>query len=404
MCRKSHIYYPGCGHTEDDILYMCPEASGLCRPCEHPIRIASARAREKLCPECRPPPETWPLMGKTAIGYLLLNFPLIVWLLISGLFLGICFIFQKVIQLFLKLCRLLHVVMRWLLQTTQNFVSTVIFGNQRLIASSKLFASKYLCPAVESALWWSVAIAMTPFIAILAILEILEDGLWPHLLKLFRKIVDFSSGNELRFYAAYFVVLSYIIAPASSVTRWLETITKVLAPFQVVKLYVWYWNEAWDSLGDFWAAFTLAAAFTSVLTSLVMTAPHASVLSFLNRWVYAIVFLLTIAEPVATFLGMLYAVVRAELPRLMKQEMVQKGLSGVVQGVMHNRLAWVWQITMSPVASLILLRQWILKLFRKRAAPAYQDNAVQMASEDATHTSLEPLYRRRGSYERVRPT
>ena len=403
MCRKSHIYYPGCGHTEDDILYMCPEASSLCRPCERPIRIASARAREKLCPECRPPPESWPLMGKTAIGYLLLNFPLIVWLLISGLFLGIYFIFQKVIEQFLKLSRFLCVVMRWLLQTTQKFVSTVIFANQRLIASSKLFACKYLCPAVVSALWWIVAIAMTPFIAILVILEILEDGLWPHLLKLFRKVVDFSSGDELRFYAAYFVVLSYFIAPASSVTRWLEMITKVLAPFQLAKLYVWYWNEAWDSLGNFWAAFTLAAVFTSVLTSLVMTAPHASVLSFLNRWVYAIVFLLTIAEPLAAFLGMLYAVVRAELPRLMKQEMVQKGLSGVVQGVMHNRLAWVRQIAMSPVAGLILLRQRIVKLFRKRA-PAYQDNAIHTGSENATYTSLEPLYWRRGSYERVRPT
>ena len=77
---------------------MCSEASSLCRPCERPIRIASARGREKLCPECLPPPESWPLMGKTALGYLLLNFPLIVWLLISGLFLGIYLIFQKAIE------------------------------------------------------------------------------------------------------------------------------------------------------------------------------------------------------------------------------------------------------------------------------------------------------------------
>jgi len=343
-------------------------------------------------------------MGKTAIGYLLLNFPLIVWLLISGLFLGIYFIFREVVEQFLKLCRFLRVAMRWLLQTAQKFVSTVISGNQRLVGSSKLFACKHVRPAVESALWWSIAIAMTPFTAILVISEILEDGLWPHLLKLFWKVVEFSSGNELRFCAAYFVVLSYFIAPASSVTTWLEMITKVLAPFQLAKLYVWYLNEAWDSLGNFWAAFTLAAVFTSVLTSLVMTAPHASVLSFLNRWVYAVVFLLTIAEPVATFLGRLYAGMRAELPRLMKQEMVQKGLSGVVQGVMRNRLVWVRQIAMSPVVGLILLRQWILKSFRKRAAPAYQDNAIQTGSEDVTYTSLEPLYWRRGSYERVRPT
>jgi hypothetical protein len=245
---------------------------------------------------------------------------------------------------------------------------------------------------------------MTPFIAILAILEILEDGFWPHLLKLFWKVVDFSTGEEFGFYVAYFVILSYFIEPASSVTRWLEMITKVLAPFQLAKLYVWYWNEAWDSLDNFWAAFTLAAVSTSVLTSLIMTAPHASVLSFLNRWVYAVVFLLTIAEPVGIFLGMLYAVMRTELPRLMKQETVQKGRRRVMQEVIHNRLAWVRQIAMSPVACLILLRQWALKFLWKRTVPAYQDNAVQTDSEDVAYTSLEPLYWRRGSYERVRPT
>ena len=181
-------------------------------------------------------------------------------------------------------------------------------------------------------------------------------------------------------------------------------ITKVLAPLQMTKLYVWYWNEAWDSLGDFWAAFALAAVSTSVLTSLVMTAPHASVLSFLNRWVYAVVFLLTIAEPVGNFLSMLFAVTTAELPRLMKQEMVQKGLSGVVQEAIHSRSAWVRQIAMFPIARLVLLRQWVLKFLRKRAAPAYQDKAVQTDSEDVTCTYREHLYWRIGSYERVRPT
>jgi len=177
MCRKSHIYYPGCGHAEDDILYMCPAASSLCRPYEHPIRIASARAREKLCPECRPPPESWSFMGKTALDYPLLNLPLIVWLSISGLFLGIYFIFQKVIEQFLKLSRFLRVVMHWLFQTIQKFASTVIVRNQRLVASSKLFACKHLCPTAKSALWWGVAIAMSPFTIILATLETLEDGL-----------------------------------------------------------------------------------------------------------------------------------------------------------------------------------------------------------------------------------
>jgi hypothetical protein len=116
-------------------------------------------------------------MGKTALDYPLLNLPLIVWLSISGLFLGIYFIFQKVIEQFLKLSRFLRVVMHWLFQTIQKFASTVIVRNQRLVASSKLFACKHLCPTAKSALWWGVAIAMSPFTIILATLETLEDGL-----------------------------------------------------------------------------------------------------------------------------------------------------------------------------------------------------------------------------------
>jgi hypothetical protein len=187
--------------------------------------------------------------------------------------------------------------MHWLLQMAQKLASAVIVGNQRLVASSKLFACKQLCPTAKSALWrggGGVAIAMAPFIITLATLEI---------------------------------------------------------------LYVWYWNDLWDSLSGFWAAFALAAVSTSLLTSLVMTAPHASVLLFLNRWVYAVVFLLAIAETVGKFLGMLYGVTRAELPRLIKQGTVQKGVGGVVQEVTHNRLAWVRQIAMSPIARLVLLHQ-----------------------------------------------
>jgi hypothetical protein len=63
------------------------------------------------------------------------------------------------------------------------------------------------------------------------------------LLKLFRKVVNFSMGKVFGFYAAYFIVLSYFIVPASSVTGRPEMITKVPAPFQMAKLYVWYWNE-----------------------------------------------------------------------------------------------------------------------------------------------------------------
>jgi hypothetical protein len=46
-----------------------------------------------------------------------------------------------------------------------------------------------------------------------------------------------------------------------------------------------------------------------------------------------------IAEIVGKVLGMLYAVMRAESPRLMEQGTVQKGLSGIAQEVTHNRLA-----------------------------------------------------------------
>jgi hypothetical protein len=375
---------------EDELLYMCPEASRLFRPCEHPIRMSSPRAREKLCPECRPPAEAWPLVGATAIGYFLLNLPLIIWLLLSGLGLGVLFVAQKIFGMFPTSFRFLCSALQWFPPKIQILGSTLFLYTHRLAVLTKTIVCTHLWPAVKSTLWWTIAIAMTPFVAVLAFLEILEDGLWPQLPKLFWKIVDFSTGEVFKFYAIWFLALSYFIFPASSVTKWLEMITIILAPFQVSRLYTWYRDEAWDRLGDRWAASTLSAVSIIVLISLIMTAPHASVLVFLNRWVYATVFVLAVAEPVRTFLGMLYYDFRTILSQLMRQEMVQRGFGHVGQEVVQNRLAWIWQI--------ILFRNW--------AAPAYKDNAVQTDGVDVRHKGPEPVrleWQRRGSYERVRP-
>jgi hypothetical protein len=67
------------------------------------------------------------------------------------------------------------------------------------------------------------------------------------------------------------LVFSYFVVPVSSVNTWLDVIAKVLAPFQVAKMYIWYRDDAWDRLGDFWAVFWLSAVSTSILKSLVMT-------------------------------------------------------------------------------------------------------------------------------------
>jgi hypothetical protein len=77
---------------------------------------------------------------------------------------------------------------------------------------------------------------VTPFFAILAILEALEDCLWPHLPRVFWKIFDFSTREAFTFYALYFLFLSYFVAPVSSVTKWVKTTTKMFAPFQVARL------------------------------------------------------------------------------------------------------------------------------------------------------------------------
>ena len=440
MCRIHHIYYPGCGHTGDDILYMCPEASRLSRPCEHPVRLASPYSREKFCPDCRPNPETW---TETTIGYIIMNSPWITWLLIYGLYSAICFIVQKACGLVQALHGFIHGALKWLSSTSQTLVSNLNLNAHRLASLAKLIVCTYLWAAVKSFLWWTVAIAFTPFIVILPILEILEDGLLPHVPKLFWKIVDFCTGEGFKLYAVCFLAAAYLVAPAFSVKRWLEIITKILAPFQAVKLYTWYMDEAWDMLGDFWAPVTFATFITLVLTSLFMNAPHVSVLSFLNRWVYAILFILTIAEPTWTLLGLLYAYTRTGLPRVMRQDMVQRGSGRVGQDAVQNRLASIPQIRL---AALKRSEQLLHDRLRNRSTPprrdsavqtgnvealrgqtapaypdsamqtgssdvprnqtaaAYQDSALQTGREDVRYAGQSPVRWRRGSYERRRPT
>lgn len=453
MCRFYCVYYEGCGHTEDELLYMCPQASRICRQCEHPIRLSSPRVREKICSKCRPPDETWPLMGRTAIGYLILNFPYILFLLACVPFWGIYFILQKSFGVLPTLHRHLYSALQWSNQTTQNLVSINLLYTHRMAVLVKKILCTCLWPAVRSTLWWSIAIAMTPFITILAILEAMEDGHWPQLSKLFWKMVDISTGQVFKFYAMYFLLLSYFVAPASSVNKWLEIITKMVAPFQVAQLYTWYLDEAWDRLGDFWAVFTLSAVSTSILTSLIMTAPHGSVFSFLNRWVYAIVFILSVAELVQSFLGALYYEIGYALPRLRRQEMVQNGFSRVrqVQEIVKTWLVWIWQAALSrdrgaPASRDSIIQasntngpqSWATSVYqdtsvhanraddpRSRAAPTSQDRGVHTKSEDAfraraTRTGQGSAFQvdredvryangkhvmrwRRGSYERVRP-
>src|SRR2546423_2930252 len=249
MCRKYHLYYSSCGHTEDDLFYLCPEASRLGRPCQHPIRLGSPRARERLCPDCRPAPENWPLTTGTAIGYMIMNFPWIVWLLIYGTYSMVCFVVQEVRRLFQTLCRFLRSALQWLSSSIRALSAALSYHASRLAILTKLIVHTYLWTAVKSFLWWTLAIAFTPFIAVLAILEILENGLWPHVPKLLWKLVDFCTGDTFQLWAGIFLADAYFVAPASSATRWLEKIAKVLAPFQVAKLYSWYRYEAWDRLG-----------------------------------------------------------------------------------------------------------------------------------------------------------
>jgi hypothetical protein len=273
----------------------------------------------------------------------------------------------------------------------------------------------------------------------------------PLLLKLFWKTIDFSTGEVFKFYAMCFPLLSYFVAPASSVNKWLEIITKIVKPFQVARLRTWCRDEGWDRIGDFWAVFTLSTASNSILMSLIMTAPHVSVLSFLNRWVYAIVFILSVVEPVRSFLNRLYYEIRYALPRSRRQEMVQKGFGRVEKEVIKNRLAWIWQAALSRDRAAPGLRDSAVRTSnaivprsratsvgqaravqaggadapRSRAAPTYQDHAVHTSSEeilrgraaracqdsavqtgreDARYGNSEAVMRwRRGSYERVRP-
>jgi hypothetical protein len=451
MCRVYRVHYEDCGHMEDELLYLCPEASRLCRPCEHPVRLSSPRAREKLCLECRPPTETWPLMGRTAIGYLVLNFPYVLLLLVCGPFFGIYFIMQKTFGLFQTLYKFFHSALHWFSEMMQTIVAALLLYTSRIAALTKMTVFAYLWLPIKSSLWWSVAIAMTPFFAILAILEALEDNLWPHLPKIFWEIVDFSTGEVFRFYAMYFLFLSYFVAPVSSVTKWLETITKIFAPFQVARLYIWYRDEAWNRLGDFWAVFALNAVSTSILTSLIMAEPQLSVLSFLNRWVYAIVFILSVAEPIWTFLGALYYDIKTALPQVRRQEMVQKGFGRAGQEVLQNRLAQIWQVAhfrtrTEPTHNVGVVQTSIADRPLGRLASAYRDTAVQASSEDILQSRAAGAHRdseiqagdmdpppirkapmrqgsvvqtdraglgyagkpairwRRGSYERVRPT
>jgi hypothetical protein len=138
MCRLYRLHYEDCGQMEDELLYLCPEASRLCRPCEHPIRLSSPRAREKLCPECRQPTETWSLVGRTAIGYLVFNFPYVLFLLVCGLFFGVSFIMQKMFGLFQTFYEVFYSARQWFSETTQIIVSASLHYTPRLTALTKM--------------------------------------------------------------------------------------------------------------------------------------------------------------------------------------------------------------------------------------------------------------------------
>lgn len=223
---------------------------------------------------------------------------------------------MKVLVLAIAVYRFLHHALQLLSRTTHAIASATFIYPPKLAALTSTTWCEYLCPAVRSTLWWSVAILMSHFFLTLAILEILEDGVWHHLQKLFWNIVKLSTSDAFKFLAVYILVFSYFVAPVSSVNTWLEVITKVLAPFQVAKMYIWYRDDAWDRLGDFWAVFWLSAVSTSILTSLVMTASHVSVLSFLNWWLWAIALILTAAEAVSNSLWALCCDLRSAPPRL----------------------------------------------------------------------------------------
>ena len=257
-----------------------------------------------------------------------------------------------------------------------------------LAVLTTLIVGTYLSSAFKSLLWWTVAIAMTPFFVILAILEALEDSFWPTMPKLFWKAVDFSTREVFKFYAGFFLLLAICVAPASSITKWVETTTKILAPFQVAKLYTWYREEAWDRLGDFWAVVTLSAVSTSVSTSLFMNAPHASVLSFLNWWIYGIVATLTVVEPALSLLGVFYASIRSGLPQVARYETVQSGAGWVKQEAVQNRLAWTPQI---PFEVLKVVKQYVSDISRNQPAPAYEVSPFPTFHVEGPHTSTPPM-------------
>lgn len=337
MCILYRPRFSGCGHMGTEFRVTCTDALRRGFSCHRPVRTSSPRDRETLCPNCDRLDQVRLTECANSLNWVILNAISISWYLGTRLLTRNHINFWRMWQFRKSLGADFRVAARWIIQKLQNAITL-------LAMSTSAFLYLVFDPKFQLRFYTVQACSRKFFTRLVHIPQLTRPAWGPILDPVVTTTWDqyeFTTGDVLEAYCVPILVVAYTFFPQTSVTEYLNVVTRYLALLQIARIYTDLFNQIWPRSRTLIRISMLAGMLGIFLVNYSLTGLNSSSSTILSRNKWMLYGLLRFAPHIRRAIVVSLAAAEVGLPGAPRQRDIPK--------VWARMLNISWGILWSPV-------------------------------------------------------